>query len=104
MPLYRELAVFGDKVLQIGVVDALKQLLKAFGRKPGQHHHHTLAGAQAHIGLCQRLFIAGEKNAAILHPDIFHAKPAQFISRQTFEAKQRWRDQFKFTHKSSIMG
>ena len=70
--LHRELTVLRDEILQIGVVNTLKQLLKRLCLKLCQHDHHPLAGAQADVGLGEGILVAGEEDPAVLNPDIFH--------------------------------
>ena len=102
MALHRESAVFGDIILQIGLINALEQFFKSLGRKIRQHQQHPLTGTQPDIGLGQRSLVAGEQHPAVLHPDIFHIHSLQFVTRQTFQAEQAGYRKFKFRHSSSI--
>ena len=101
--LHREIAVLGDKVLQIGLVDPLKQLFKGGGLEICQRQQHPLAGAQADIGPGHGGLVAGKQDAAIFHPDIFNVQPPQFVACQSFQAKQAGNGKFKIRHSTSIL-
>ena len=102
MALDGESSVFGDKVLQIGPVDPLKQLFKGRCFEIGKHQQHPLAGAQADIRFCQRPLVAGEQHPAVLHPDIFNIQPAQFVAGNALQPEQGGDGKFKICHKTSI--
>ena len=71
MAFHRKRTILGDEILQIGIVNPLKQLLKGSRSEISQHQQHPLAGAQAHVGLRQRPHIAGKQHPAVLHANIF---------------------------------
>ena len=98
MALHGEGTVPGDIVFQITVVHALEQLFKGGGLEIRQHDQHTLAGAQAHIGLGHGGFVAGKQHPAVLHPDVFDIQPAQLVTGDALQSKQTGDGKFKVRH------
>ena len=97
--LHRELAVLGDIVFQIGIVNALEQLFEGGCLEVSQHQQHALAGTQADIGLCHGDFVAGEENTAVLYPDVLDIQPAQFITGNALQTKEAGHGKFKIRHR-----
>ena len=102
MALHREPAVFGDKILQAGPVNALEQLFKGFRLEIRQHQQHPLAGAQTHVGLGHGIGVSGEQHPAVFHPDILQAQPSQLVTGNALQAEQAGHRKFKLIHSSSV--
>ena len=98
MALHRELAVLGDEVLQVGIVNPLEQLLKGGSLEVSQGQQDTLAGTQAHIGLSHGGFVTGEQDTAILYPDVFDIQPPQLVTGNALQAKKAGHGKFKIGH------
>ena len=101
MALDGELAVFGDIVFQIGMVNALEQFFKALCLELCQHDHDALAGTDADIGLGQSGLIAGEQDSAVLNADIFKTQTADLVACDAFQAEQARNDKFNMIHRTS---
>ena len=102
MTLYREAAVLGNEILQIGLVDTLEQLFKGGGPEIRQHNQHPLAGAQPDVGLGHGGGVSGKQHPAVFHPDIVQAHSAKFLAGNALQAEQAGHGKFKLVHSSSV--
>ena len=74
-----ESGIARQKILPRKGTNALKQLIKAFGRKAAQLHQDTLAAAQREIDPGAVTKSAGEEDTSILGTHILHIHAPQFI-------------------------
>ena len=99
--LHGEFAVLGNVVLQGQGLDTLVEFLKAPGREAPQPQQDPFAHPQPQIGRGQGLDPAVEEDPAVLHPDVRHVQPAQFVPHQALQAEEARNGKSEIIHRSA---